>query len=113
MSTGSRRKKQSTAVIEVLGASNWCPSSNGEGSFLIAARGSRGVEIELLGHVHRYHDSRLRFDVPGLSRPEFQKLAGPLTAAVAAMLQEAGCIEEVRSIVPAQLALFESAGGAF
>ena len=103
----SQRKKRASTVIEVLGASHWCPSPNEEGSFLVSARGSRGVEMQLLGCVHRDPDGSLRFDVPGLSVGEFEKLAGPLTTAVIAMLRDSGCTENVRPVVAEQLKLFD------
>jgi hypothetical protein len=103
---GSQRKKRASS-IEVLGASNWYPSANGEGSFLVSARGSRGIEIQLLGYVHRGLDGSLRFDVPGLSVGEFEKLAGSLRVAVIAMLRDLGCAEDVRPVVAEQLKLFD------
>jgi hypothetical protein len=103
----SQRKKRASTAIEVLGASNWYPSANGEGSFLVSARGSRGIEIQLLGYVHRGLDGSLRFDVPGLSAGEFEKLAGSLRVAVTAMLRDLGCAEDVRPVVAEQLKLFD------
>jgi hypothetical protein len=103
----SQRKKRASTVIEVLGASHWCPSAHGEGSFLVSARGSRGIEIQLLGYVHRACDGSLRFEVPGLSAGEFEKLAGSLRVAVIAMLRDLGCAENVRPAVTEQLKLFD------
>ena len=68
----------------------------------------RDAHDTLLGQVHRHCDSRLYFfDLPELDTKEFEQLHDPLMPAVAAMLQGAGCVEDVRPILAEQSSLFE------